>query len=68
MAIIGIDVVKYIKKVAKLLGIDEDLVRNEADIAAAIKKLMPVLENATAGKPGGVAPPGLGALTGGIPQ
>lgn len=62
VAMITIDIVKYVQKVAKLLGIDPDLVRNEADIASAIKKLLPVLENSTAGRPAEIAPPPVGAL------
>lgn len=68
VGMIIIDLVKYSKAQGKDMGIEEEIIRNENDIAEAIKKFLPVLQSATAGKPGEIAPPGLGALAGGVPQ
>jgi hypothetical protein len=65
VGMIVIDIVEYAKAQGKDMGIEDKIIRNEMDIAEAIKKFLPVLENGiTAGKPGMIAPPGLGALTG----
>jgi hypothetical protein len=64
VGMIVIDLIEYAKAQGKDMGIEDKIIRNASDIDAAIKKFLPVLENATAGKPGGIAPPGLGALTG----
>jgi hypothetical protein len=65
---IVIDIVEYARAQGKDMGIEDKIIRNPADIADAIKKFLPVLQNATAGRPGEIAPPGLGALAGGVPQ
>jgi hypothetical protein len=67
VGLITFDIVKYVQRLARLMGISDDLVRNETDIADAIKKFLPVLQNATAGRPGEIAPPPLGALAPGAP-
>jgi len=64
VGMIIIDLIEYAKLQGKDMGIETSMIRNEQDIDAAIKKFLPVLENATAGRPGEIAPPGLGALTG----
>jgi hypothetical protein len=63
-----IDLVEYATLQGKDMGIEQSMIRKAADIEAAIKKFLPVLENSTSGRPGEIAAPGLGALTGGIPQ
>jgi hypothetical protein len=68
VGMIIIDLVKYAKAQGKDMGIEDEIIRNETDIAEAIKKFLPVLQTATAGKPGEIAAPGLGAITGGVPQ
>lgn len=60
VAMIVIDLVQYAQAQGKDLGIEDKILRNEADIAEAIKKFLPVLQSATAGRPGEIAPPGLG--------
>lgn len=65
VGMIVIDIVEYAKAQGKDMGIEEAIIRKPADIVDAIKKFLPVLQNSTAGKPGEIAPPGLGALTGG---
>jgi hypothetical protein len=67
VGMIVIDIVEYAKAQGKDMGIEDKIIRNPNDIAEAIKKFLPVLQNATAGRPGEIAPPGLGALTGGVP-
>jgi hypothetical protein len=64
VGMIVIDIVQYAKAQGKDMGIEEAIIRNEMDIAEAIKKFLPVLQTATAGRPGEIVPPGLGALTG----
>jgi hypothetical protein len=68
VGMILIDLVEYATLQGKDMGIETSMIRKAADIEAAIKKFLPVLENSTSGRPGEIAPPGLGALTGGIPQ
>jgi hypothetical protein len=63
IAMVVIDIVKYAGEQGRLLGIKTELIRNESDIANAIKQLMPVLQSATAGRPGEIIPPQLGAIT-----
>lgn len=64
VGMIVIDIVEYAAAQGKDMGIEEKIIRNPNDIAEAIKKFLPVLQNATAGRPNEIAPPGLGALTG----
>jgi hypothetical protein len=64
VGMIVIDIVQYAKAQGKDMGIEDKIIRNEMDIGEAIKKFLPVLQNATAGRPGEVVPPGLGAITG----
>lgn len=66
VGMIVIDIIEYAKAQGKDMGIEDKIIRNASDIDAAIKKFLPVLQNATAGKPGEIAPPGLGAITGGL--
>jgi head-to-tail connecting protein len=68
VGMIVIDIVEYAKAQGKDMGIEDKIIRDPNQIADAIKQLLPVLQSATAGKPGEIAAPGLGALTGGIPQ
>lgn len=65
VGMIVIDIVEYAKKQGKDMGIEDKIIRNEVDIAEAIKKFLPVLQNSTAGRPGEIAPPALGALSSG---
>lgn len=62
VGMILIDLVQYSTLQGKDMGIEPEMIRKAGDIEAAIKKFLPVLENSTAGKPGEIAPPGLGAL------
>jgi len=63
MAIVVIDVVKYAQKMGHLLDIDDNVMRDEDKIAAAIQQLMPVLQQVSGGATGQpVAPPPLGAV------
>ncbi|MCK1585479.1 phage tail protein [Bradyrhizobium sp. 168] len=68
VGMIVVDIVEYAKAQGRDMGIEDKIIRNPDDIANAIKQFLPVLQNATAGRPGEIAPPGLGALSGGIPQ
>lgn len=69
VGMIIIDLVAYATAQGKDMGIEAEIIRKPDDIAEAIKKFLPVLQGGvTAGKPGEIAPPGLGALTGGVPQ
>lgn len=45
VGMIVVNIVKYAQQQAKLLGVDQDLVRNETDLADAIKKFLPVLQS-----------------------
>ena len=64
IALIVINVVKYAHRLAELLGVDPDLLRDENQIAGAIEQLMPVLKNfAGAGVGGETAPPPIGAIS-----
>lgn len=65
VGMIVIDIVEYAKRQGKDMGIEDEIIRNPDDIAEAIKKFLPVLQSATAGRPGEIAPPGLGALSSG---
>ena len=67
VGMIIINLIEYARLQGKDMGIEESIIRNETDIDAAIKKFLPVLENSTTGRPGEIAAPSLGALTGGLP-
>jgi head-to-tail connecting protein len=54
IAMIVIDVVKYSSRLAELLGVPKELLREEKGIVAAIQQLMPILQNFAGG--GGGAP------------
>lgn len=58
IAAVVIDIVKYSSKLAELLGVDAKLLRNESDIANAIKQLMPVLQGMAAQQQQPLAGPG----------
>lgn len=63
LAPVVIDVIPWVKRLAKLYGVDEGVIRDEAKIQAAIDQLMPILSNFTAGRPPeGGAPPPVGVL------
>jgi len=67
IAMVVVDIIKYAHRLAQLLGVDPDLLRDENDIADAIQKLLPVLQHfaGTAGAAGQpVAPPALGLVGG----
>jgi hypothetical protein len=66
VGMIVIDIVEYAKAQGKDMGIEDKIIRDPNDIVEAIKKFLPVLENSSAGRPGEIAPPGLGALTGAL--
>lgn len=67
VGMIVIDIVEYAKLQGKDMGIEDKVIRDPNQIADAIKQLLPVLQNSTTGRPGEIAPPGLGALTSGVP-
>ena len=52
--------------VRNITDIEDKIIRDPTQIAEAIKKFLPVLQSATAGRPGEIAPPGLGAITGAL--
>jgi hypothetical protein len=64
ITMIVIDVVRYADRLARLLGVDKNLLRDEAKIADAIEQLMPILRNFVAGRPGEIAPPPVGIVGG----
>lgn len=64
VGMIVIDIVAYAKKQGAKLGVDDDIVRDEDKIAAAIEQLMPVLK-ATGFLPGSTPDIGVAA---GLPQ
>lgn len=66
VGMIVIDIVEYAKAQGKDMGIEDKIIRDPNQIANAIKQFLPVLQEATAGRPGEVAPPGLGAITGAL--
>lgn len=45
IAMVVIDVVKYAAKQGRLLGVDSELIRDDAKMQAAIEQLMPVLQS-----------------------
>lgn len=59
-----IDIIKYSQAQGKDLGIEPELMRDEAKLAKAIEQLLPVLQTVTAGGTGAIAPPALGAIAG----
>ena len=68
LGMIVIDIVQYAQLQGKDMGIEKEMIRNETDIAEAIKKFLPVLQSVSGGQAGAIAPPALGALTAGLPQ
>jgi hypothetical protein len=63
-----IDIIEYAELQRRDMGVEEKVNRDPKTLADAIKQLLPVLQTVTSGKPGEIAPPGLGAITGGMPQ
>lgn len=67
VGMIVIDIVEYAKAQGRDMGIEDKIIRNPDQIVKAIEQFLPVLQNSTAGRPGEIAAPGVGAITGGIP-
>jgi hypothetical protein len=64
-----INIFKFSDEQRRLLGVKKEMQNDEEGVAAALKQLMPVLQNFSgAGVGGQVAPPSLGAITSGVPQ
>lgn len=66
VGMIVIDIVEYAKLQGNDMGIEDKVIRDPNQIADAIKQLLPVLQNASGGGGGEIAPPGLGAITTGV--
>lgn len=67
VGMIVVDIVAYAQKQGKDIGVEPELIRNENDIAEAIKKFLPVLQSTSGGGAGDLGAPALGAITGGAP-
>jgi hypothetical protein len=59
-----IDIIVYAELQREDMGVEKEVNRDPKTLADAIKQLLPVLQTVTAGKPGEIAAPPLGAITG----